>query len=502
MTPAPNDIVELFLARAAGQPDRPAVVQGGRSVSYGALEASVRRLAGSLATAGAGSPATEAEPPRVLVHLPPGAEAYAAMLATAMAGGYYAPNNLAAPLERQRMVAQRFAPNVVITSPELAPTIRDSAGAARLLDPGDLSAPPLAAPRPPHDLLYVMFTSGSTGVPKGVMVGREAVCHYTDWVLDTTKVTPEDRWSQHPNLAFDISGTDIYGALCGGAALYPLAGQADRLMPFRFARANRLTIWNSVPSVVDTMTKLNLVTPETLASLRMMIFCGEPLLPAHLEALFAARPELPVYNTYGPTEATIACSYVALRSDSYQAASRFSVSIGEPMPGMGLHLVGGAHGDEGEIAITGPQLARGYWQDPETTAGVFRPIALDGREVPAYFTGDWAERIDGHIYFQHRIDHQVKIRGYRLELGEVNAAIRKAGIPAAHTALVEGELHAFLQADQGAVDLGALHGTLKSLLSDYALPRHYHFVEDFPRNANDKVDLRALAESLRKTPAQ
>ncbi|MGF1608808.1 MAG: AMP-binding protein [Kiloniellales bacterium] len=498
MTPAANDIVDLFLARAAGQPERLAVVQSGRSVSYGELEAGVRRLAAALAETSAAS----GEPPRVLVHLPSGAAAYTAMLATAMAGGYYAPNNLSAPLERQRMVAQRFAPNVVVTSAELASGIRDSAGDACFLDPADLAAPPLAAPLPPHDLLYVMFTSGSTGVPKGVTVPRDAVSHYTAWVLDTTRVTPEDRWSQHPNLAFDISGTDIYGALCGGASIYPLVSQADRLMPFRFLRTHGLTIWNSVPSVVDSMTKLNLVKPETLASLRLMIFCGEALLPAHLEALFAARLDLPVCNTYGPTEATIACSHVTLHKDDYQAASRFNVSIGVPMPGVGLHLVGGAHGDEGEIAITGPQLARGYWQDPETTAGVFRSITLEGREVPAYFTGDWAERIDGRIYFQHRIDHQVKIRGYRLELGEVNAAIRKAGLPAAHTALVGDELHAFLLADEAAVDLGALHGTLKTLLSDYALPRHYHFVEDFPRNANDKVDLRALAESLRKTPAK
>lgn len=458
-------------------------------MTYVTFERLVRRLAARIAEAG--------PHPRVMVHLPQSAEAYAAMLATAMAGGFYAPSNLAAPLERQRMVAHRFDPDVVVTTAALAKAIEGAATDVRFIDPGEPGDKSLDTPRPPHELLYVMFTSGSTGVPKGVMLPRAAVNHYVAWLLGVMQGTPDDRWSQHPNLAFDISVTDFCGALCSGATLYPLGSQADRMMPFRAISKHRLTVWTSVPSVVDNMVRLNLVNPETLASLRLMHFCGEALLPEQLEAIFAARPDLTVHNTYGPTEATVSCTLLPLTSETYRRSSHVNVSIGEPIAGMGLHLVGGNSDDEGELAITGPQLAKGYWQDPETTAKAFRSIEIDGESLPAYLTGDWVERIDGQLYFRHRIDHQVKIRGYRLELGEVNAAIRAAGVPAAYCALVEGELHAFLQADQEQVDLGALHQTLKGKLMDYALPRRYHFVEDFPRNANDKVDIKALAESCK-----
>lgn len=484
-----EDFLDLFLARASRQPDHPAVVQESQSVTYGTLERLVRRLAASIAEAG--------PHPRVMVHLPQSAEAYAAMLATAMAGGYYAPSNLAAPFERQRMVAQRFEPDVVVTTAAFSGAIEASVAEARFIDPGEPGDRVLDAPRAPHALLYVMFTSGSTGMPKGVMLPRAAVNHYVAWLLGVMGGSPEDRWSQHPNLAFDISVTDFCGALLSGATLYPLASQADRMMPFRAISKHRLTVWTSVPSVVDNMVRLNLVSPESLASLRLMHFCGEALLPEQLEAIFAARPDLTVHNTYGPTEATVSCTLLPLTKESYGNSSRVNVSIGEPIAGMGLHLIDGETADEGELAITGPQLAEGYWQDPETTAKAFRSIEIEDETLPAYFTGDWVERVDGQLYFRHRIDHQVKIRGYRLELGEVNAAIRAAGVAAAYCALVEGELHAFLQADEDQVDLGALHQTLKGKLMDYALPRHYHFVEDFPRNANDKVDIKALAESLK-----
>ena len=492
MTDPHDDLLDRFLARAGSQPGHPAVVQDGQSVTYGTLERLVRRLAAAIAQAG--------PHPRVMVHLPQSAEAYAAMLATAMAGGFYAPSNLAAPAERQRMVASRFEPDVVVTAPDLAGAIEGAVGGARFLDPAEPGDGALDAPRPPHALLYVMFTSGSTGVPKGVMLPRAAVNHYVAWLLGVTRGTPDDRWSQHPNLAFDISVTDFCGALCSGATLYPLGSQADRMMPFRSIAKHRLTVWTSVPSVVDNMVRLNLVNPETLASLRLMHFCGEALLPEQLAAVFAARPDLTVHNTYGPTEATVSCTLLSLTRENYRASSRVNVSIGAPIAGMGLHLIGGA--TEGELAITGPQLAEGYWQDPEATAKAFRSIEIDGERRPAYFTGDWVERSDGQLYFRHRIDHQVKIRGYRLELGEVNAAIRAASIPAAYCALVEGELHAFLQADPAGVDLGVLHRTLKGKLMDYALPRRYHFVEDFPRNANDKVDIGALAEQAKGDAGQ
>ena len=272
-------------------------------------------------------------------------------------------------------------------------------------------------------------------------------------------------------------------------------------MPAMAIRKNRLTIWDSVPSVVDIMRHGRQLTAENLASLRLMTFCGEPLLPDHLDAIFQARPDLCVHNSYGPTEATVSCTLIRLNAGNYQAACSSSVAIGEAIDGMEVHLVGGDTPDEGEIAIVGPQLALGYWNNPAATEAAFRPLVVDGQPRRAYFTGDWAMRVDGKIYFRSRIDFQVKINGYRLELDEINAALRKSGFVAAATALINHELHAFIET-AGDVDETALRQSLSSLLEPHAVPKFFHPLAHLPRSANDKVDVKALIHAFAEASPQ
>jgi D-alanine--poly(phosphoribitol) ligase subunit 1 len=163
-----------------------------------------------------------------------------------------------------------------------------------------------------------------------------------------------------------------------------LASEIDRLMPARMIEREKITVWNSVPRVVSRMMQAGQVTAKQLASVRLFNFCGEPLLPTHL-----ASPDVLVRNTYGPTEATIAVTDLPLSEDDYRSATQGSVAIGPPIPGVGLHLVGGTHAYEGEIVITGPQLALGYWRDAAKTNEVFHNLAMNGRTERAYYTGDW-----------------------------------------------------------------------------------------------------------------
>lgn len=484
-----TDIVERLLAVAAARPDHPAVIESGRTLSYRQFVERVRHLAGAVAAAGAH--------PKVLVHLPQGADAYAAMFATALAGGYYVPMNIEAPLVKQRSIHEQFAPDMVIGTAESAAMLETD---RPVIDVASFEAQPLAASRPAHDLVYVIFTSGSTGQPKGVALSRQGLDHYVDWALDAMAITPEDRWSQHPNIAFDLSVLDIYGALCLGATLYPLTGATDRLMPAQAIARHRLTIWNSVPSVVDLMRRGNQMSQRNLASLRLMTFCGEALLPQHLEAIFAARPDLSVHNTYGPTEATVSMTLIRLTEHSYRAATRSTVAVGDAIPGMGLHLLDGDNPDEGELVITGPQLARGYWNNPTATEKAFVELDIEGTRQLAYRTGDWGERRDGQVYFKSRRDFQVKINGYRVDLDEVNGALRLCGFAAAQTALVDDMLTAFLEIpEQDKPDPDALKKRLAALVEPYAVPARFIAVPHFPRNANDKVDLNALI-ALHRTP--
>ena len=482
------DPVELFSRRVKASPDHVAIAEAGRSTSYAELANLAARFAAAFRARGGRAP-------RVLIHLPQCAEAYAAMLGSLMAGGIYAPNNLSAPAPRQRAVHEAFEPDVVVAGDGALEALGIGADDSRRVSPVDLPAPLAESAWSADDLAYVMFTSGSTGVPKGVMVAREGLAHYTDWALSAMEVRAEDRWSQHPNLGFDLSVLDIYGALCGGATLVPLARQGDRLTPAAAIRRHNLTIWNSVPSVVDLMIRARQVTAENLRSLRLLTFCGEPLLPAHLEAIFAARPDVRVHNTYGPTEATVSCTVVRLAAADYRDACRASVALGEPIPGMDIWLEGGESADEGEVVIGGPQVARGYWRDPERTAAVFGQARRGGVTLRTYRTGDRAARSGRHLFFVERVDRQVKILGHRIELGEIDAALRACGASAACTVLWNGELHAFIEST-GSAALAELRAALATRLPTYAIPGHFHAIAALPRNVNDKADAGALIAQL------
>jgi D-alanine--poly(phosphoribitol) ligase subunit 1 len=482
------DVVELFLSHVADRPDHAAVVERGVTVTYGELGERVCRLAAIIARHG--------PHPKVVIHAAAGMPAYAAMLATLMVGGYYAPLNLGAPLAKQRSIVAQFQPDVVVSAASGADELLAGLAPCAVVDAAPESgAPLLLNPRVAHDLAYVIFTSGSTGAPKGVMVRRAGLTNYISWVLRAMAVTPVDRWSQHPNIGFDLSVLDIYGALCGGATLYPLDANERRFLSGVAIKRYQLTIWNSVPTVLDLMAASQQLTADNLRSLRLMTFCGEPLLPAHIEGIFAARPDLLVHNTYGPTEATVSCTLLGLDRLDHAGAAGASVAIGDPIDNMGVHLVGGETPNEGEIVITGPQLAAGYWNLPDATERQFRSLELASGSQRAYFTGDWAERRDGHIFFRSRMDMQVKVNGYRVELDEINNAIRDCGFAAA-SLIIDKELHAFVQAPVGTFCPDSLAGMLTDKLEAHFIPQWFHRCDHLPRNANDKIDTSALRASF------
>lgn len=484
------DPVDRLIDFAESNPAHPAVVESERTVTYEEFVLMSQSMAAAMMARG--------DRPRVLIHLPQCAEAYAAMFGALMAGGTYAPTNVTAPADRQRMVLERFVPDVVVSATRWIDALMLDPSDAAIVDIDHVQSVQQNLASDVADLAYVMFTSGSTGIPKGVMIPRAGLSHYTSWALDAMQVTPDDRWSQHPNIGFDLSVLDIYGALCGGATLYPLQSRGDRLQPGEAIRRNQLTIWNSVPSVIDLILRGKQMTPDYLGSLRLFTFCGEPLLQSHLEAIFAARPDVLVHNTYGPTEATVSFTLVKLNAENYAPACRQSVALGDPIPGMHLWLEDGSTPDEGEIVIGGPQVALGYWSDEEQTAAAFGNRSVGEKSYATYRTGDWAIRQDGHLFFDGRIDRQVKIHGHRLELGEIDAALRSCGAAAACTVLWHGSLHSFVECENSS-ELPALLRAVAKRLPNYAVPAQLHPIDHLPRNANDKIDSLALTEALEAT---
>jgi D-alanine--poly(phosphoribitol) ligase subunit 1 len=481
-----KDPVVRFMENVRLNPNHPAVVQDTGSVSYGEIGSLTARIAATISDI--------CEKPRVLVYLPKGADAYAAMFATLMAGGYYSPINIDAPVHRHVEVLHQFCPDVIVSTKKLVLDLPIADIESEFVDIDNLSSDELGEPLAAHELAYVIFTSGSTGQPKGVMIPRSGLSHYTEWAVNNMCVSPEDRWSQHPNIAFDLSVLDIYGALCGGATLYPLTSKKDKLLPADFIKRHQLTIWNSVPSVVDLMIKARQVTKENFASLRLLTFCGEPLYPRHLDAIFCANDRVLVHNTYGPTEATVSCTLIRLTASNYKDVCGGNVALGQPIPGMEVMLMGGSS-DEGELVILGEQLALGYWQNGSETAKAFISISVEGVDRRAYRTGDWVTKRDSEYYFAGRIDSQIKIRGNRVELDEIDSTILKIGYGNSCTVFVNNQLHSFIQTKR-LPEFLEFKERLSRHLPEYEIPAHIHVIESFPVNSNDKIDRLQLGELI------
>ncbi len=208
------DPVVRFIEKANSHPEHPAVVEGGVITSYRSLKDKAENIASFLCDC--------FSHPKVAICLSQGSDAYAAMFGTLMAGGYYCPINTDAPVLRQKEILEQFDPDVIISSSDYMNEGYLKNIDATYFDIEDDSHRTLSDYSAAHKLAYVIFTSGSTGKPKGVMISRSGLSNYVEWAIKDMNICLNDRWSQHPNIAFDLSVLDIYGALCGGATLFPL----------------------------------------------------------------------------------------------------------------------------------------------------------------------------------------------------------------------------------------------------------------------------------------
>jgi amino acid adenylation domain-containing protein len=510
-----------FLRSAAARPDAPCLVIKDRAVSYGEAEALARLWAGAI-VARLGRPAE-----RVGVFGYRSVESYLGGLAALFAGAAFVPLNPGFPPERTgEMIRQAELDAIIVDAAglKLLPAVLAGTEAPPLLlFPGldaaagvdapalfaaDIqAASPLRALPPvlPGDIAYLLFTSGSTGKPKGVPVTHVNALHFIDWAMATYQVRPDDRLSQTFDQTFDLSIFDLFVAWEGGASVYALQS-LDLIAPARFIARNQLTIWFSVPSIPALMRKKGTLKPDALPSLRASLFCGEPLPTDTAQAWAAAAPGSVVDNLYGPTELTIAClwhRWDGARSPA-QAVNGV-VPIGRPYPGLGAVLVDDQlrPAPEGELCVCGPQTTPGYWRDPAKTAERFVTLPGDPHPAPTFYrTGDRARRLDDGTYvYLGRTDHQIKVMGYRVELGEIEACLRREPNTVEAIAMgwpvVDGTAQAIVAFVSGVgIDFDRLRADARAYLPDYMVPRDIHLIDKMPLNANGKIDRKALADTL------
>ncbi|KAF0230412.1 MAG: putative non-ribosomal peptide [Beijerinckiaceae bacterium] len=482
-------LADIFRAGAAREGDKVLYRSGGRDVTWREADAATDRAAEKLAALGAG-------PSKVFgLWMPRGIDLLLAQVAIAKSGAAFLPFDADAPVERI---------GTCLNDAQGLGLVTDEAGLtkARALDLPLHAAETLLAVNEmatavpvlssPDDPAYLIYTSGSTGVPKGIVISQRNICHFLRSSNAVYGITRDDVVFQSASVAFDLSMEEIWVPYLAGATLVVAT-------PETIADIERLPglLTEAGVTVIDTVPTLLSVIPQDIPSLRLILLGGEALSPAIVERW--SKPGRRIFNTYGPTEATVVATLEEVLPGR-------PVTIGRPIPNYTCYIVDDAlnllgPGQEGELLIGGPGVASGYLARPELTAEKFiaNPFEGDGFDHILYRSGDAVSlNADGNIAFHGRIDDQVKIRGFRVELGEIESALADTDDVLQAAVVVRNDggmdrLVAFVVPEAKSIIVPTtLREELKRRLPAYMIPERFEPVESLPRLISGKVDRKAL----------
>lgn len=447
----------------------------------------------------------------IVVYMKKSIKVLTSFMGIAYAGSFYSPIDVDMPAQRVNRILEVLQPELVITTKELKKEFEkfDYSGEYLLYEDIIPMEESKSVKRSLEriidtDILYVLFTSGSTGMPKGVCITHRGVIDYTDWVVQTFDITSEDRFGNQAPFYFDNSILDIYSAMKTGATVYIIPKilfmQPVRLL--EYLKNNQINTIFWVPSAMMGVSKLKAFRNVDVSdTLKRVLFAGEVMPNKQLNIWRKYLPNALYANLYGPTEITDVCTYYIVDREFQDDET---LPIGIPTKNMDIMVLDEQDrlvtepGIVGELCIRGTGVAAGYYKNPERTAQAFVQNPLnDAYEEKIYRSGDLVQYNEYHeIIYLSRKDFQIKHLGHRIELGEIETAVSALPDITMNCCLYDekrSRIVLFIDKDMTKEEV---NNALTNMVPEYMLPGKVIYMETMPLNANGKIDRVALKEFL------
>lgn len=447
----------------------------------------------------------------VVVYLEKGKEVLVSFMGVAYSGCFYSPIDTEMPQSRVDKILEVLKPEIVITTNKLKTNFEkfNFYGSYIIYEETICSEEDETAVKPytekiiDTDLLYVLFTSGSTGVPKGVSICHRSVIDYTDWVTETFNITQKDTFGNQAPFYFDNSILDIYSCMKTGATLNIIPKKLffQPVPLLEYIKYNKINTIFWVPSALIVVSKLKAFRNVDLSdTLKRVLFCGEVMPNKQLNIWRKFLPNVTYANLYGPTEITDACTY-------YIVDREFSddepLPIGIPMSNTDILVLNDedklvTDDEVGELCVRGTSLAMGYYNNPEKTRSAFVQNPLN-KAVPEiiYRTGDLVRYNEyREIIYISRNDFQIKHLGHRIELGEIETAISSLEEVTLNCCLYDEKNQKIVLFVDAQVDRDYIKERIEKLVPEYMIPGKVIYLENMPINANGKIDRIKLKELM------
>lgn len=497
--------VTYWLDRSAEKfPDKTAFADEKKEITFREMRAQARALATQMLARGLFK-----KP--VVIYLEKGVDVLVSFMGAAYSCNFYSPIDIDMPASRVNKILEVLQPALVVTTAELRETFEGYAYEGEYLifeeaahaGADDEMIEAARGKGIDTDLLYVLFTSGSTGVPKGVTINHRSVIDYIDWVTETFDITEQDSFGNQAPFYFDNSILDIYSTLKSGATTYIIPKNlfAQPVLLLEYLKEKKINTIFWVPSALIVVAKLKAFRNVDLSdTLQRVLFCGEVMPNKQLNVWRKFLPNVLYANLYGPTEITDACTYYVV---DRKFADDEPLPIGIPMANTDILILNEKNepvtdDETGELCVRGTSLSMGYYNNPEKTREAFvqNPLNPCVPEI-IYRTGDLVKYNEyGEIIYLSRKDFQIKHMGHRIELGEIETAVSSLEEIALCCCLYDEKHQKIVLFIEEELDKAYINEQISRLVPEYMLPNKVVTLEKMPINANGKIDRVKLKELL------